>query len=142
MKLTRLCATVVILVTCEFIASETVRAAALIWTNQSGNFSDSFNWNPASAPVFGDGTQFTNDTSYTVTFTTSAPVLNTNQFNGHAGTVTLDIGAANNWTLTNTVQTATNGAFVVGRNLNTTASVFMISGSLQVTSPVTTFARI
>jgi hypothetical protein len=41
------------------------------------------------APAGGDGTRFTNDTSYTVTFTGSTAQMHSNVFNGHAGVVAL-----------------------------------------------------
>src|SRR5207245_1902137 len=50
------------------------------------------------------------------------------------------IGAANTWSVTNGIQTAANGAFVVARDANTTANVFMVSGTLNTTGYVT-FSR-
>ena len=122
----------IVLVT-ALIASSRAQATGLIWTNQSGTFSDANNWSPVQAPGGPDGTRFTNDTSYTVAFTASTAQMVTNDFNGHAGTVTLDIGAANGWTLTNQTVAAGNAAFVVGQTANTTATVLMVSGSLNVT---------
>src|SRR5437867_257868 len=128
MKLTRLCATVAVVLTCEFIANNTARATALIWTNQDGTFSVASNWSPPAAPAGGDSTTFTNNTSYTVTFTASTPLLVTNSFNGK-GTVTLNIGAANTWQVTN--------FFSVGRAGNATTTVFLASGTIVVTNTIT-----
>ena len=134
MKMTRLCMTALVVLTCEFIACNDATAASLIWTNPaSGTFSVASNWNPASAPAGGDNTSFTNDTSYTVTLSASTSQMHSNNFNGHARTVTLDVGAGQSWTITNQQTGAGAGGFVVGQGANTTATVFMISGSLNVT---------
>src|ERR1043166_7760188 len=133
MKLTRLCVTVLVVLIWEFIASSSVRGASLIWTNQSGTFSGASNWSPAQAPAGNDGTQFTNDTSYTVSFTASTSQMNSNYFNGHAGEVTLDIGAGQSWTVTNQQNGSGSGGFTVGQSASSTVSVMMISGSLNVT---------
>jgi len=113
--------------------SGTGQAATLIWTNSNGTFSTASNWSPAQAPAGGDNTSFTNDTTYTVSFSASTSQMHSNNFNGHAGTVTLNIGAGNSWTITNQQTGAGTGGFVVGQGAGTTATVQMISGSLNVT---------
>ncbi len=115
------------------IIGRTSRAASLIWTNDGGIFSVGSNWSPDQAPAGGDGTQFTNNTSYRVTFTGSTAPMCSNYFNGHAGRVTLDVGAAHSWTITNQQTGAGAGGFVVGQSVLANCAVQMISGTLNVT---------
>jgi len=120
-------------------AANRVLAATFVWTNLAGgSFQTGANWttnggNTGNAPAGGDATIFTNNASYTVTFSGSTPQMNSNSFNATAGTVTLNIGAGQSWTITNQVTSAGNGGFVIGQAANTTGTVLMIAGSLNVT---------
>src|SRR5258708_39732592 len=96
-------------------------------------FSAAGNWDPATAPAGGDATRFTNDTTYTVTFTGGTSKMSSNIVNSHAGIITFDIGSANSWTITNQQAGAGAGGFVVGSAANTTGNVYIASGSLNVT---------
>ncbi|MCG3149122.1 MAG: hypothetical protein PCFJNLEI_02581 [Verrucomicrobiae bacterium] len=112
-------------------------AANLYWTNttSSGIYSNSGNWNPVFVPGEQaiDATIFTNDTDYTVNFTANA-TLATNYFNGHAGVVTLDI-TGYTWNLTNGASGSSgNGAFSVGRDAATTATVYLAGGTVAATN--------
>ena len=51
MKPTRLLVTLLVLLTWEFIASDNARGASLIWTNQSGTFSDGSNWSDSGSKL-------------------------------------------------------------------------------------------
>src|SRR5262245_61981020 len=79
----------------SFLAGTTPSVAAtLIWTNSSGTFSSASNWDPAQAPASGDDTTFTNNTSYTVSFSGNALDFATQTFSGQTGVVTLDMGSS------------------------------------------------
>lgn len=97
-------------------------AATLIWTNSSGNFSTASNWDPAQAPATSDVTVFTNDTDYTINFSSSSPVMDSNTFSNRAGVVTINAGG-NTWTVTNN--------FYVGK-ADSTSTVYLASGTLSV----------
>ncbi len=120
------------------LASEGHAATSLVWTNVvDGTFSSAGNWSPLQAPVAGDSTAFTNSASYTVTFTADALNMNSNYFNGKAGTITLDLGAYT-WGLTNAANSNGRGAFVVGQAAGSTATVYLARGSLVVTNAANT----
>jgi len=108
----------------------TAQAATETWIAGSGNFTDNTNWDIGNAPNAGDGTAFTNNTSYTVSFP-SAPStpLDSNVVNG--GTVTLNI-ESQTWTVTNGPV-----AFDIAQNAGTTATVVQTSGILTVYSSAT-----
>jgi PKD repeat protein len=101
-----------------------VRATDLVWTGTSGDFNAAENWDPAQTPADYDTTLFTNDTSYTVSFSADSPRMYSAIFTGHAGVVTLDIGTST-WSLTN--------RFYIGVN-DATATVYLASGTLAVTN--------
>ncbi len=107
-------------------------ATNLTWTNANGTFSTAENWNPAQAPADADVTIFTNDTSYTVSFTGNTPVMQSCTFTGHAGTVTLDLGSST-WFVTN--------QFRVGR-ADATSTVYLASGTLSVAGTVVATAQL
>ncbi|HTS16314.1 MAG TPA: hypothetical protein VMP11_01955 [Verrucomicrobiae bacterium] len=107
----------------------TTQAAVNTWTGSGGNFSDNGNWDTGSAPANGDGTAFTNNASYTVSFPSAPNTIDSNVVNG--GTVTLNI-ESQTWTLTNGPV-----AFDIGQNAGATATVVQTSGTLQVASGVT-----
>ena len=107
-------------------------AIDLTWTNANGTFSTAQNWDPALAPAAGDVTIFTNGTSYTVSFSADTPSLQSCIFSGQAGIVTLNLGTSN-LTVTN--------SFRVGR-YDSSAEVFMSSGTLSVLDPVNATASL
>ncbi len=73
-------------------------------------------------PSGGDDVAFTNDTGYTVSFSSAPATIANGYFNAHAGTVTLDVGAQT-WSVT--------GSFRVAQSSGTTASVAQISGTVS-----------
>jgi len=104
------------------LASCPIQAADLTWTNGDGLFSDGLNWDTRTPPIDGDDTIFTNDTSYTITFNSNSPLLVTNIFAGHAGTVTVDIGTFT-WTTTDRMRIGSGG---------TTTTVYLAGGTMSV----------
>ncbi len=107
-----------------FVGATHSLATNLTWTANGGDFGTASNWDPALSPATDDKTLFTNDTSHTVTFSASSPVMDSNAFSNHAGVVTLDIGA-NTWNVTNN--------FYVGK-ADATSTVYLASGTLSVTA--------
>ncbi len=110
---------VVVLAVAVAVSSD---AASLIWTNGDGNFSDGSKWSTGVAPVAGDDVSFTNDTSYTVTFTGSTPTLRTNTFAARAGAVTLNLNGAT-WSVSD--------MFSVGSSGHATAVVYVAGGAIS-----------
>jgi fibronectin-binding autotransporter adhesin len=105
------------------VGMSNVRAqVTLTWTNDSGNFTDGFNWDPAQAPADGDTTIFTNDTDYLVSFPVAPAIVTNSFFNGHAGAVTLDLSGQ-------TLNVSSN--FSVAQSLDATASVVQAAGTLS-----------
>ena len=111
-----------ILVSAFLVSAGCGSAATLIWTNSSGVFSTASNWDPAQAPATDDRTTFTNDTTYTVSFSGDTPVIDSNVFSNRTGLVTLDLGGSK-WTVTN--------AFRVGLEA-CTSTVILASGTLDI----------
>jgi hypothetical protein len=97
-------------------------AATLIWTNGSGVFSAASNWDPAQAPADTDNAIFTNDATYTISFTGNSPLMDTCTFTNHAGTATLNVGG-NKWSVTNALRIA---------RADGTSTVYLASGTLSV----------
>jgi fibronectin-binding autotransporter adhesin len=120
-RLTRRCAVALLVLGWGMVAAQA--QTNNIWIGGSGDFNTGANWDTGTAPVDGDNTTFTNDTSYTVSFSSAPATINSNVFNGHAGTVTLDIGSQT-WTVTN--------VFSVGQTAGATASVAQVSGTVNV----------
>ena len=100
-------------------------AADSFWTNTaSGNFTNPANWFAATVPGMGDNANFTNNTTYTVSWTSD--VTNSNAFfNARSGIVTLNI-SNNTYSLLD--------RFIVGQNAGATATVTHSSGTLVVTN--------
>ena len=98
--------------------------ATFIWTNSSsGDFGNAANWNTNVAPTSGNATMFTNETTYTVSFSANFANMASSTFTtGKTGVVTLDLGA---FSLSITDQ------FNVGR-ASSTATVYLASGKLTV----------
>ena len=89
-----------------------------------GDFFDAPNWIPNAVPGPTNNANFTNNASYTVSW--SANVSNANAFfNVTNGTVTESLGAFS-WLITN--------SYVIGQNAATTATVTHASGALRVTN--------
>ncbi|HVM61335.1 MAG TPA: hypothetical protein VMV72_10760 [Verrucomicrobiae bacterium] len=129
----------VLLVTAVIVGGAVVaRANVLTWTNvNSGNFNDGGNWSTGVAPATGDGTFFTNNTAYTVSFPSAPAVLSSNWFK-NGGTVTLDI-RAQTWTL---APTSGAPAFIIGYPPASSApvTVYQASGTLVATNYITATA--
>ena len=100
------------------------QATILIWTNQSENFSTSYNWNPVQVPAAGDTTSFTNDTPYTVTLNTDSAFIDTAVISNHAGVTTFDLNG-HTWYTTN--------VFIVGVADSTSTVYVTDSGTLLLT---------
>lgn len=99
-------------------------ATTLTWTNASGTFSTAENWAPAQPPVPGDATLFTNATSYTVNFTGNTGTMASSIFaTGTTGAVTINISPFT-WSITN--------RFEVGKGANSTSTVYLAGGTLNV----------
>ena len=105
------------------IAGGTARAASPVWIANDGDYTNNLNWSTGTAPGNGDGSSFTNNNSYTVLFTSDSPIIASNYFNGK-GTATVNI-ASFTWTVTN--------FFTVARSGNSTATVYLASGTLGAT---------
>jgi T5SS/PEP-CTERM-associated repeat protein len=100
-------------------------AADVFWTNTaSGNFTNTANWNPNTVPGDADNANFTNNNTYTVSWTSDATNANA-FFYPRSGTVSLNIGS-DTWLLTN--------SFVIGQLAGTTGIVTHTTGTLVVTN--------
>lgn len=133
MKLRRNFSLIIAVAIVTFGATGPAMAANYIWTNTtatSANWTDAGNWSPVGIPSGADSTAFTNNRAYAITFTGSV-LNNSNVFNG--GTVTLDIGAGNSWTGTNSNAGTISGAAIqISRDTN--ATVYLASGTLAATN--------
>lgn len=97
--------------------------ADTIWINTSGgNFTNPANWS-AGVPTPADTAVFNDGSSYVVTFTTSTN-SNVGSFNKSGGTVTLDIGSGNTWTLGNNL--------VIRSPASNVQTVQVVSGQISV----------
>ncbi len=106
-------------------------AASVTWTNTaaSGSFQTANVWKPSTVPGGDDDSSFTNIQTYRIDFSSSA--LNSKAIVAALGnsTITLNIGSANTWTLTNSFRIATNSNS--GAN---GATVILTNGTLAVTN--------
>jgi hypothetical protein len=109
------------------IAAAPAHATSLFWNTGNGVFSTAGSWNPAQVPAAGDETFFTNDASYTVSFSADTPVMLKSTFSNHTGVVTLNI-AGHTWLETNN--------FAIGIN-DSTSTVYIAGGTLDVESATT-----
>lgn len=111
-----------------FFLNNSVKAIDLFWTNNAGgNFTNSANWHlvaPLSPPGPNDNANFTNNATYTVTWTSNPTNLNA-FFNDFGGVVTQSIGSSTYW-VTNT--------YILGMDVGETGTVVHPSGTLLVTN--------
>lgn len=110
------------------------------WTNtgSSANFTNPAVWSTGVVPNALSTVDFTNNTSYTIFFTSiiTNQIANFGINSGNGGTVTLNI-TGNTWALTNST---TGYPFNIGQAANATATVYLAGGTLIVTNGVSAVA--
>lgn len=115
------------------------KAADIYWNNTAGgNFSNANNWLPTTVPGPADNSFFTNNATFTVTWTADATNISTSftptsGILGAGAAVTQSIDSVS-WFITN--------QYILGQDVSTTGKVVHIDGTLVVTNTTLTASMI
>jgi len=121
------------------LGSNTARATNETWIVNSGTFGTAANWDTGLAPVDGDVTFFTNETSITVSLGANTPNLLSTVISNHTGVVTINPNGLT-YRVTNTfrvgVADSISTVFITGGTL-AVAGVTAVTGQLRIGDSVT-----